>query len=249
MNRKLVLLNLLLVVAVGWLAWTVRERWREGEARERDFLNQAVKAAKVEPPPPAVAAEKASPADYIDVAQRTLFSKDRNPNVAVEAPPPPPPPPPVPAFPLYHGQMNFGDPVVILSTTGSDQKSYRAGDTVGKFKLVAFDRDTITLEFNGKNLEKNLADLAAKDAPPAAQQPAAAAVPAPAAAAVRSLGSGGAANSHDDNPSLGVEMGGGFRACAPGDTSPAGTVLNGYKKVVTQGMMGQSCHWEPVSNR
>jgi general secretion pathway protein D len=44
--------------------------------------------------------------------------------------------------------------------------------------------------------------------------------------------------------SLGADMGAGFRACVPGENSPAGTVFNGYRKVVAQGLMGQSCHWE-----
>ena len=247
MNRKLVLLNLLLVVVVAWLGWMLRQRWQDAETRQREFLNQAVKAAQVQQLAPPAPIDKAVPSDYIDVAQRTLFSKDRNPNVAIEAPPAPPPPPPVPAFPVYHGQMNFGDPVVILSFTGAEQRSYHAGEAVGKFKLVAFNTETITLEFDGKNLEKKLADLAPPaNAPAPVPQPANSSVST--AAPATSLA--GAANlSHaNDAPALGVDMGG-FRACVPGDNSPAGTVLNGYKKVITQGLMGQSCHWEPVSSR
>jgi hypothetical protein len=41
-------------------------------------------------------------------------------------------------------------------------------------------------------------------------------------------------------------MGGGFRTCVPGDNSPAGTALAGYKKVLAQTMFGQTCHWEPA---
>jgi hypothetical protein len=246
----MVLLNLLLVAVVVSLGWTLRERWRDAEGRQRDFLTQVVKAAQVQQLAPPAPIDKAVPADYIDVAQRTLFSKDRNPNVAIEPPPAPPPPPPVPAFPIYHGQMNFGDPVVILSTTGSDQRSYHSGEAVGKFKLVAFTQETITLEFDGKNLEKRLTDLAPpKDAPPPVPQPASSSVSTVAPAAVTSLAGGGTNLSHaNDTPALGVDMGG-FHACVPGDNSPAGTILNGFKKVITQGLMGQSCHWEPVSNR
>jgi hypothetical protein len=48
------------------------------------------------------------------------------------------------------------------------------------------------------------------------------------------------------DPALGDDMGGGFRTCVPGDSSPAGTVLAGYKKVLAQTMFGQTCHWEPA---
>ena len=30
-------------------------------------------------------------------------------------------------------------------------------------------------------------------------------------------------------------------------TSPAGTIVNGYKKVVAMTLMGNSCHWELVN--
>jgi len=48
------------------------------------------------------------------------------------------------------------------------------------------------------------------------------------------------------DPTLGVDMGGGFRGCAAGDNSPAGTILSGYRKVVARNLMGTSCHWEQV---
>jgi hypothetical protein len=185
-------------------------------------------------------------AEYLEVAQRTLFTKDRNPNVEIPVPPPPPAPPPVPPLPVYRGQMAIGEPVVFLATGPTDEKGYRKGDMVGKFKLIAFDRDNITLEWDGKNIEHKVTDLMSRT-PQQPQQPAAAPPSAPPAAPVTSLGAA-APRSLDtnDNPTLGVDMGG-PRACVAGDNSPAGTILNGYKKVITQGLMGQSCHWEPVN--
>ncbi len=47
-------------------------------------------------------------------------------------------------------------------------------------------------------------------------------------------------------PRIGADWGSGFRACVAGDTSPAGTILDGYKKVISHTMMGQNCHWEQV---
>jgi hypothetical protein len=45
-------------------------------------------------------------------------------------------------------------------------------------------------------------------------------------------------------PELGNDMGAGFRGCVAGDNSPAGTIKDGYKKVISRGLMGQACYWE-----
>jgi hypothetical protein len=237
------LLNVLLVAVALWLGWMLRAKWLDDEAHRREVLKQAVRPVVVPPPAPAPAVQRPVAADYLEVAQRTLFTKDRNPNVEIPVPPPPPPPPPVPPLPVYRGQMAIGEPVVFLATSPTDEKGYRKGDMVGKFKLVAFDRDNITLEWDGKNLEHKVTDLVSKE-PQQAQQSVAA--PAPAPAAATNLGATAPRKiDTNDNPSLGVDMGG-PRACVAGDNSPSGTVLSGYKKVITQGLMGPSCHWEPI---
>lgn len=45
-------------------------------------------------------------------------------------------------------------------------------------------------------------------------------------------------------PEIGVDLGSGFRACVPSDHSPAGTVVDGYRKVVGKSFMGRTCLWE-----
>lgn len=47
-------------------------------------------------------------------------------------------------------------------------------------------------------------------------------------------------------PEIGPDLGSGFRACLPGDSSPSGTVVDGYRKVSDRTFMGKSCLWEPV---
>ena len=142
--------------------------------------------------------------------------------------------------------MAIGEPVVFLATGPTDEKGYRKGDMVGKFKLVAFDHDNITLEWDGKNLEHKVTDLVSRDPQPA--QPAATPAAAAPSAPITSLGGATPTrlNTNDANPALGTDMGG-PRACVAGDNSPAGTILSGYRKVITQGLMGQSCHWEPMN--
>lgn len=244
MNRKVLLLNVALLALLVLLGWTLRVKWQQTAARERQFLAQAAKLAVILPPPPPAPITPALPADFLEVAQRTLFTKDRNPTVIVEVPAPKPEPP-MPTLPIYHGQMSFGEPVVLLSYGSEGQKSYRVGQKVGEFTVLAFTRDAITLEWNSKKIERKLAELTPKE--PQRQAQDTTAVAAPAAPAVTSLARPAAAAAELRSPSLGTDMGGGFRACVPGDTAPTGTVLDGYKKVVTQSLMGQTCRWEKVN--
>jgi mannose-6-phosphate isomerase-like protein (cupin superfamily) len=46
-------------------------------------------------------------------------------------------------------------------------------------------------------------------------------------------------------PVLGIDLGSGFRACVPGDDSPEDTVVDGYRKVISQSFLGASCIWKP----
>src|SRR6202035_3233990 len=92
------------------------------------------------PPPPITnppAAEPVRAAGYIDIAQKDLFSKDRNPTVVVEAAPAPAKPP-MPKLPLFHGLVDLGDgPMAIMSDGAkAPHRDYQPGDKVGAFTLV-----------------------------------------------------------------------------------------------------------------
>jgi hypothetical protein len=254
MNRKLVLLNLALLALVATLVWVLRVRWLEAQQRESEVLRRSVPARPTIPLQPVAPVAYARPTEYIQVAQQTLFSKDRNPNVEIPPPPTPPPPPPMPPLPAVHGTMNlFGDHVVILSSGQVPQKSFRTGDKVGQFKIVSFDNEKITLEWDGGKVERTLRELASKDAPSQAaptQRPSGLMQPpqvtpifpvaAPAASSTEI-----SSKTADGSPQLGVDMGG-QHACVMGDKSPAGTVLGNFRKVIANTMMGPSCHWEPI---
>jgi hypothetical protein len=47
-------------------------------------------------------------------------------------------------------------------------------------------------------------------------------------------------------PVLGADVGGGYRACAPGESSPDRTIVDGYQKVIGYTFMGKTCVWSPV---
>jgi hypothetical protein len=46
-------------------------------------------------------------------------------------------------------------------------------------------------------------------------------------------------------PALGADLGSGFRACVTGENSPDGTVVDGYRKMLSQSFLGASCIWKP----
>jgi hypothetical protein len=245
MNRKIVVLNLLLLGLLIWLGMQLRASWLESKAREQAALARAAKPEQVVVPPSAPEVDPASPASYIDVAQRMLFSKDRDPSVLLAPPPAPPPPPPekpVPPLPSYFGQMSFGEPIIVLSSDKIPQKSYRVGEKIGEFKIAAFDSDTVTFEWEEKVLKNNLRDLTPKE-PERPVQASAAAAPVQAASA-KAIGKMGGSEPKTD-PALGPANGA-YRSCLPADTSPAGTVKDGFQKTVVQTLMGVSCQWEPI---
>jgi hypothetical protein len=104
--------------------------------------------------------------------------------------------------------------------------------------VVSVDSSYADFEWDGKDFKKRIdelidqtpiADIAAPPpANPAAAKPA------------QTLSSG----SQSGKP--GQDTGGGYKACAPGDSSPNGTIVDGMRKVVTATPFGSGCTWEPV---
>ncbi|HUA18945.1 MAG TPA: hypothetical protein VMB25_09380 [Bryobacteraceae bacterium] len=56
----------------------------------------------------------------------------------------------------------------------------------------------------------------------------------------------GSAAGNPGKPQLGIDMGGGYRACVPGDKSPEGTEVDGYRKLYRQAPVGISCGWVKI---
>jgi len=239
MNRKIIALNLGLLALLGTLGWMLRAHWQQARAQELATLSKAPRRSAQLPPPSPVPPEPAVAANYLEVAQKTLFSKDRNPNVIIEVAPPPAPKPeePVPPRPAYYGQMGLGEPVAFLKAEKGGQKGFRVGDEVGPFKLVAFDRETITFEWHEKTLEYPLEELRPKETP-AGQAGVPANTPAVPTGPIIGM-------SQEKGPVLGTQNGE-IRSCVPGDNSPAGTVKDGYRKSIVASAFGASCLWEPI---
>lgn len=238
MTKQLWLLNLLLLAGLVLVARELRHNWQQAREREQKMLGKQVKPADTPPLPPTPPPAAVQAAGYAEVAQQTLFSKDRNPNVILDPPPPPAPPPP---FPKFYGVMNLGDGVeaILSEAAGRQQRPFKVGDAVGEFKLTAIGADELELAWKDKKFVKKFGELRERqDEPRQADNNVQRTVVTPPVQAVRPAAPA--------KPGPAEDMGGGFSACSPGDTSPAGTVVDGKRKVVNATPFGQVCRWEPA---
>ncbi|MBL8174945.1 MAG: hypothetical protein JNK48_09750 [Bryobacterales bacterium] len=235
MRGKLLFLNLLLLAGLVVIARELRSNWLAARAREAAMRSKPVKSTPPPPVTPSVAPQPVTAAGYLDVAQQTLFAKDRNPNVVVEQEKPKP----VPPFPKLYGVMNLGNgTMAILSDGRTRQKPYYPGDSIGEFKLTEIQADALVFEWDQKKFPKKFSELQDKTAEPAS---AADSTPRQASAPVTP-----AAPVTPGKPGPGADMGGGLSACNANDPSPAGTVVDGKRKVVSESPFGKVCRWEPV---
>lgn len=155
MKRKLLFANLVLLGLAAALTVHLRREWLEARTREQSVLQQRIRPV---PPPPIGALPAAEPvraAGYAEIAQKTLFSKDRNPDVIVEVPAPPPPKP-MPPLPVFHGLLNLGDgaTAILSERPGAEHRDFRPGDLVGEFKLVAVNNEEIVSSGRAKRLPR-----------------------------------------------------------------------------------------------
>jgi hypothetical protein len=234
LTRNLLLLNLLLVALTALAGWQLRREWTAAQEREAALLNKTVEPAppppEWEPPPP----EPLTAAAYFEIAERMLFSRDRNPVLEVEASPAPPPKP-MPPAPVFHGVMNLGEgPIAIMSEEPkAPHREFRIGQSIGEFRLVGMTPREAVLEWEGKRVVSRREEAVERRDEP--RQPAErTTAPPPAAPQVKA------------QTGPGVDIGRGVRACMPGDTTPPGTVVDGLRKVVSDSPFGAVCRWEPV---
>jgi hypothetical protein len=229
-------LNLLLLALVAIAAWQLRVRWLAARETEKAILDVQAKPVTLPPvttvaPTPAVTA-----ANYMEVASKTLFSADRNPEVVVT----PPPAPVMPPLPFARGMMTIeGKTIIIMSVkAGAPDHGYSPGDTIGDFKLISVHGNVLTFDWNGEKVVRNFDELREKNPVAAAQNtspPAGAPQPSAAIEVVKSAAGPGAKDEASGN-----------KNCVANDNTPAGTVQDGYKKVVQVTPFGSACRWEPV---
>jgi hypothetical protein len=241
MKRNLLSLNLALLCLVAFAVWKVQTEWTAQKLREDAVKNKSVPAPPLTvapipaPPAPVVAAS------YSDIANKMLFNKDRNPNVVVEVVEAPKPP--MPPLPVLHGVMGLPSGMLALLSTDAKTpgKGVAVGEKMGPFELAALTRDEISFKWEDKTVTKSVSEMIYRGLEATAQQ----APPAPGTGSSPSAGNA-PASTGAAKPSaavIGMEE---IKTCDPGETSPNGTVSDGYKKVLMPTPFGNSCHWEIV---
>jgi hypothetical protein len=242
-KRKLLLANLVLLALCVAAVTHLRREWIDADAREQAVLQQRIKPVPPPPMTPLHPLEAVKAAGYTDIAQKMLFSKDRNPVVVIE-PPAPPPPKPMPPLPLFHGVVDLGEgPMAIMSENAkAPHHDYQPGDKVGAFKLVAVSNEEIVLDWEGHTITKSAEEMLDRTspAPGASTAPVAAAAAAPATAAQK-------LTPQPAKAGPGGDLGRGVKACVPGDSSAEGAVVEGMRKVIKPSPFGSKCYWEAVN--
>ena len=241
---RLFLLNLLLLAGIAYASLRLMDLRDETAMREELVRSGAPKLPAAKPAAAVPMPERTMASNYLDVAARLLFSKDRNPTVIIA----PAPVKQMPELPLAYGVLMLADPPIIMlaEKKGAPQKGYHAGDPVGEFKIVNFDARSIVLAWDGKQYTKLLAEIADRDAK--TQQVMAQNTPQETPAAPPTTG-GTTVMTTKGGPGskeFGPDIGGDMRACNPADDSPAGTIRDGYKKVESGTPFGRVCRWEKV---
>jgi len=238
LKQRLLLLNLVLVALLALAGLRLRSTGESAAARERSVHRRDPAPVAARPEAPLVRAAPLVAGDYASVAQKMLFAQDRNPNVIVDAAPVKIMPP----LPVAHGTMELGGAVMALlsETPAAPHRAYMAGDNIGVFKLLSVSREELTLEWEGRKITRRLAELMEAGARAGSPGAASQADAAPAA-------STGTTTIQTVTPGQpGIQTDTDARACQPGDSSPDGTISDGYKKIVQRTPFGNSCHWRAV---
>jgi hypothetical protein len=245
LKNRLLLLNLALIALIAGTGWRLRQNWLEARSREQQMFGHAFKPLPTPVLPPFVTTPAIAGASYLEVAEKLLFSKDRNPVVIVD----PPPAKPMPPLPVFHGVMDLGKgPTVILSNkSGAAHRGYQLGEQIGEFTIAGITSDGIDFEWDGKPVHRSFEELADRNPQPvAAPAPNMVAQANAPSSSTTDLSKSSVVSSGSKN-APGPGQAGEIRPCQAGDDSAPGTVTDGYKKVVSRTPFGPVCRWEPTN--
>jgi hypothetical protein len=232
------LLNFALIALVAGGVWRLRKESQDFHERERATMGKKIPVPAAPAPLPPSPQPSVAASSYIDIAQKMLWSKDRNSQVIVDPPKPPAPPKPLPALPSVYGVMQLDGPIVMMSDkAGARQRGVRPGEKIGEFKLVSVDSKELTFAWEDRTVTKKIDELIDRSGD-----------------SVQVVGPSGGAGAGSapsvpqvvGRPEPGVKVSEGVANCQTNDPSPAGTVVNGMRKVVRQTPFGASCIWEAV---
>lgn len=243
MKRHLLLLNIVLLGLLIAGGVVLKDRWRAADERRAAVLKAPSAVAAVKAEEVKAAMEPVRAASYFELVDKMLFSKDRNSTVVVEVPKEKP----MPQLPSAYGVMDLGEgPIAFLSIGNGGQRGYKIGEKIGEFKLAEATSTDLTFEWEGKTVKRRLEELRAVVKEASAQPQAAPASAANAPAAPASVNASANPTQEKGNPKMGRDVNASSKYCDPSDTSPDGTVLDGFRKVVKRTPFSSTCVWEKV---
>lgn len=244
MRKKLLALNLGLLILLGFGVWELRRQILAAQQRY-EILNPAGGDKDVPPYPAPGRAAPVRPVEYMPVVEHMLFAKDRNPIVVVEEPAPAAPVK-KPPLPYLAGVMDLGaGPIAMMAADSKKSPAPVAvGEKIGEYKFAGAGFDKIILEWNGEKIEIAQAELTGVSTEPETRNSGArsrAPAPPKTASATPLAGSVGS-----PDPKIGKEIPGrpGVFLPGPGDNSPHGTEHNGFVKTVRRTPFGTQSWWE-----
>lgn len=252
MNRKLLILDIVLGAGAIYGGFQLHDQWVAAKVRQAEAAHNPVKPAPPPPVAPLPEEHAVIPSGYKGIVDKTLFEPSRNPDVPVDIPPPPPPPPSPPPLPNFHGMMDLGDaegPIALMTAAGEErQQGVHRGEKIGPFKLLAFNRQEITLDWEGRIIHKRVDEAAegsgAKSAPRGKGEPIVGNGIIPGQAAPKQAAPAAQSNA---NLGPGPVLTDTVRACQAFDGTPPGSVVDGYRKELRPSPMGTpQCLWTAV---
>jgi hypothetical protein len=244
MKKNLIVLNLCLLGLVLFFFKQLRDSWVEyGQMHSLHSLNPPQTTGLSKSVKTATASDTAS--EFMAIVNNDLFVADRTNLMPPEPPPPPPPPKVSPPKPVLCGIFRIGEEESVLMISNDPkskglQKRVRIGELMDKYKLEAILDQQVVMQAEGDEpVEIRLnepAGIVPRD------YSAGRASPAPAQPNVVMIGesakkTSAAASTNINSPAV---------QAPPPPSVPAGTIVNGKRKVVTQTPFGNMESWEDV---
>jgi hypothetical protein len=129
----------------------------------------------------------------------------------------------------------------------SPYETVRPGEDIGQFKLLSVNQKEIELEWHGKKVHKMVDELMDNSQTPAAAQQQQADAAAGRSAAPQPTTVQPPEPPSEKGPGESNQFG--TAACQQNDSSPYGTVRDGYRKIERVTPFGHVCLWEQVGGK
>ncbi len=246
MKKNLIFLNLCLLGLALFFFKQLKDHWIEYEQMHSLHSLNPPQTASLSKSTKATAAPDAV-SEYMAIVNNDLFAADRTNIIPPEPPPPPPPPKVSPPKPVLCGIFRIGEEesVLMISTDSKSkglQKRIRIGEMMDKYKLETISDQQVVMRAEGDESVGIRLNEPAGIVPRDYSSERTSTLPSkPNVVTVGESGTKAATSSPFANMNPRP-----VQTPPPPPSVPAGTVVNGKRKVVTQTPFGNMESWEDV---